>query len=131
MQKIIYNMKAKGGVTLAKNQLDISVKVYRYEPNKETQGHFQDFRIKSMEPMSIMALLAKIHEIDSSFACRTSTCFKGQCGSCLIRVNGQDVFGCTTLVKPGESIIVEPYSKFKVIRDVVVDFDEPLYGGKG
>jgi succinate dehydrogenase/fumarate reductase-like Fe-S protein len=72
-----------------------------------------------------MALLAKVHEIEPGFACRTSTCFKGKCGSCLVRVNGQDVLGCVTLVHPGETVVVEPHSKFKQIRDVVVDFAEP------
>lgn len=111
------------------NQI-ISVKAYRFEPANQVKPYFQNFEVKCSEPISIMALLAKIHEIDPSFACRTSTCFKGKCGSCLIRVNGQDVLGCTTLVKPGESIVVEPYSKFKVIRDVVVDFREPLSTAK-
>lgn len=108
----------------------IFIKVLRFQPEKEAGGHYQDFEVASTEPLSIMALLAKVHDIDSTFACRTSTCFKGKCGSCLIRVNGQDILGCTALVKPGESVVVEPHSKFKVIRDVVVDFSQPIYIGK-
>jgi succinate dehydrogenase / fumarate reductase iron-sulfur subunit len=109
---------------------DIKVKVFRFEPGKETAGRFQEFFIESSEPLSVMALLAKIHESDLSFACRTSMCFKGKCGSCLVRVNGQDVFGCTTLIEPGESVVIEPHSKYNVIRDVVVDFFQPAEPGK-
>ena len=103
----------------------IKVKVFRFDPGAETAGRFQEYLVESKEPLSIMALLAKVHEADLTLACRTSMCFKGQCGSCLVRVNGQDVFGCTTLVKPGEAVVIEPHSKFAVIRDVVVDFFQP------
>lgn len=106
----------------------ISVTVFRFEPGKDAVGRFQEFSVESTEPLSVMALLAKVHELEPDFACRTSTCFKGKCGSCLVRVNGQDVLGCVTLVKPGEVIVVEPCSKFAVIRDTVVDFSRPATG---
>jgi succinate dehydrogenase/fumarate reductase-like Fe-S protein len=105
------------------------IKVLRFDPNKDAAGWFQEFVIESAEPVSVMALLAKVHEIEPGFACRTSTCFKGKCGSCLVRVNGQDVLGCVTLVKPGEAVVVEPCSRFPAIRDVVVDFSQPLVKG--
>lgn len=103
----------------------IAVRVSRFNPLRDTQAYFEDFTIESTEPLSVMALLAKVHEADPTFVCRTSTCFKGKCGSCLVRINGEDAFGCTTLVGPGEAVTVEPHSKFKVIRDVVVDFAQP------
>ena len=106
----------------------IHIKAYRYDPEKPDQAGFQSYAVPTAEPLSVMALLAKIHEMDASFACRTSTCFKGQCGSCLIRVNGQDVLGCITLVKPGESVVLEPHSKYRPIRDLVVDFSQPREG---
>jgi succinate dehydrogenase/fumarate reductase-like Fe-S protein len=104
----------------------IAVKVFRFNPEDAGGGTWQNFYVETAEPVSVMALLAKIHGLDPTVACRTSTCFKGRCGSCLMRVNGQDVFGCTTLVNPGEEIAVEPHSKFERIRDVVVDFSRPL-----
>ena len=106
----------------------ISIRAFRFDPERQTESYFQSYVVESAEPLSVMALLAKIHEMDSSFACRTSTCFKGQCGSCLVRVNGQDVLGCITLVRPGESILLEPHSKYRVIRDVAVDFSQPREG---
>lgn len=104
----------------------VSIRVARFNPDKAAQPHFEDFTINSTEPLSVMALLVKVHEADPTFACRTSNCFKGKCGSCLVRVNGRDVFGCTALVKPGEAVTVEPHSQFAVIRDVVVDFARPV-----
>ncbi len=104
----------------------ISVKVFRFDPDKDATGWVQDFAVKSTEALSIMTLLSKVHDWEPAFACRTSTCFKGNCSSCLIRVNGKDVFGCTTLVAPGETVVIEPHSRFKIIRDTVVDFSQPL-----
>lgn len=104
----------------------ITVKVFRFTPGEDSRGRFQEFSVETDQALSVMALLAKVHELDPSFACRTSTCFKGFCGSCLVRANGKDVFGCTTLVKPGETVTVEPHSKFRIIRDVAVDFSQPL-----
>ena len=103
----------------------ITVRAFRFNPAQDKDGFFQDYTVESAEALSVMALLAKVREIDPGFACRTSTCFKGRCGSCLVRLNGKDVFGCTVLVQPGEIVTVEPHSKFKVIRDVVVDFSQP------
>lgn len=107
----------------------IFVKVRRSPATGDGDGRFQEFTVASREPLSVMALLAEIHQLDPSFACRTSTCFKGQCGSCLVRVNGRDVLGCVELVRPGEAVTIEPHSKYKVIRDVVVDFSAPRQGG--
>ena len=106
----------------------IWVRAWRHDPERPAASRFQTYEVAAAEPLSVMALLAKIHELDASFACRTSTCFKGQCGSCLIRVNGQDVLGCITLVKPGESVVLEPHSKYRPIRDLVVDFSQPREG---
>ena len=108
----------------------ISIQVFRFDPDRQEECGFQSYEVETVEPMSVMALLAKIHEMDATFACRTSTCFKGQCGSCLVRVNGQDVLGCVTLVRPGESVVLKPHSKFRVIRDLVVDFSHPEENGR-
>jgi succinate dehydrogenase / fumarate reductase, iron-sulfur subunit len=103
----------------------ISIQAFRFDPDRPAASGFQTYVVPTQEPLSVMALMTKIHEMDASFACRTSTCYKGQCGSCLIRVNGKDVLGCVTLIKPGEAVRLEPHSKYRVIRDVVVDFSAP------
>jgi succinate dehydrogenase / fumarate reductase iron-sulfur subunit len=116
---------SRGGLWMLDAMPVITVKAYRSDPERQDETWFQSYEVATEEPLSVMMLLTKIHEMDESFACRTSTCFKGQCGSCLIRMNGRDLLGCLTLVKPGESIVLEPHSKYRVIRDVVVDFSQP------
>lgn len=107
----------------------IQLKIFRGEGGGDKASYYEDFSVASVEPLSIMALLAMVHNNDPTFACRTSTCFKGKCGSCLVRVNGKDVFGCTTLARPGETVIIEPHSQFRLIRDTVVDFSQLVSGG--
>lgn len=109
-----------------KNLSTITVRVFRFDPAADQAGRLEEFAVASAAPLSVMALLAKVRELDATFCCRTSTCFKGRCGSCLVRVNGRDAFGCTTLVRPGESVVIEPHSRYAVVRDVVVDFARPL-----
>lgn len=106
----------------------IHIRAYRFDPVNPGQDGFQSYTVPATEPLSVMALMAEIHAVDAGFACRTSTCFKGQCGSCLVRVNGRDVLGCVTMVQPGETVTLEPCSKYRVVRDLVVDFSQPLEG---
>ncbi len=108
------------------NSPKITVRVFRFDPGADKAGRLEEFAVASAAPLSVMALLAKVRELDATFCCRTSTCFKGRCGSCLVRVNGRDAFGCTTLAHPGETVVIEPHSRYAVIRDVVVDFARPL-----
>ena len=101
---------------------EIHIRAYRFDPANPGQAGFQSYTVPTAEPLSVMALMAEIHAIDAGFACRTSTCFKGQCGSCLVRVNGRDALGCVTMVQPGETVTLEPHSKYRVVRHLVVDF---------
>jgi succinate dehydrogenase/fumarate reductase-like Fe-S protein len=106
----------------------IHIRAYRFDPAEPARRGFQSFTVAAAEPLSVMTLLTEIHALDETFACRTSTCFKGQCGSCLVRVNGRDVLGCVTMVQPGETVTLEPHSKYRVVRDLVVDFSQPQEG---
>ena len=104
----------------------IRARVYRFDPAKDAAGRFQEYDLACDAPISVMALMAKIHEQDPSFACRTSMCFHGTCGSCWVRVDGRNVKGCMQMVKPGQTVTIEPHRGYKVLRDVVVDFASPV-----
>ena len=103
----------------------VTARVYRLDPAENAEGRLQEFVLGSESPLSVMSLLSMIHEIDPAFACRTSKCYHGTCGSCLVRVNGKDVKGCMAIVDVGDTVTIEPHSGYKVLRDVVVDFGSP------
>ncbi len=103
----------------------ITVRAYRYDPLLDAEPSFETHKITVDEPTSVMVLMRRLREYVPDRACRTSMCFKGACGSCLVRVNGKNVLGCSTIVTPGETITLEPHPGFEHIRDLVVDFSHP------
>ena len=42
----------------------ISIQAFRYDPDRQQERHLQSYEVESTEPLSVMALLAKIHEMD-------------------------------------------------------------------
>jgi len=109
----------------------ITVKALRYDPVKMPEKQYQTYELDVDGPLSVMTIMARIHDMDPNFACRTSQCFHGTCLSCLVRVNGSDVIGCETFIQPGEEIILEPHSKYEVLRDLVVDYEKRIKGEGG
>jgi hypothetical protein len=108
-----------------KKKKTVTARVYRFDPANESEGHLQEFVLETEGPLSVMSLLAMIHDIDPTFACRTSKCYHGTCGSCLVRVNGKDVKGCVSIVNIGDLVTIELHSGYKPLRDIVVDFASP------
>ena len=41
--------------------------------------------------------------------------------ACLLKINGVTARGCTTLIKPGEKVVLEPLDGHKVIKDLVYE----------
>ena len=51
-----------------------------------------------------------------------ASCLEEVCGSCTMRVNGHVRQGCTALIdKLEQPIVLEPMTKFPVVRDLMVD----------
>ena len=116
--------KARSGTTSLESSI-ITVRAYRYDPLLDAEPSFETHKITVDEPTSVMVLMRRLREYVPDRACRMSMCFKGACGSCLVRVNGKNVLGCSTIVTPGETITLEPHPGFEHIRDLVVDFSHP------
>jgi len=104
----------------------ITARAFRFDPAVDQEPHFETYAVDVDGPISVMILMRKVHEQDPTFACRTSMCLKGVCGSCLVRVDGYDVLGCSTLVRPGDAVTLEPHSRYQHVRDLVVDFSREI-----
>ncbi|MBZ5567836.1 MAG: succinate dehydrogenase iron-sulfur subunit [Acidobacteriia bacterium] len=51
-----------------------------------------------------------------------SNCLEEVCGSCAMRINGRTRMACSALVDQlDQPIVLEPFSKFPVVRDLAVD----------
>jgi succinate dehydrogenase / fumarate reductase iron-sulfur subunit len=107
--------------------MEVTVKIFRYNPEKDKRGHYETYKVEAHENDRILDVLELIkgHE-DGSLAFRRS-CAHGVCGSDAMRINGRNMLACKTLVRDvGANITVEPLLGLKVAKDLIVDM-EPFF----
>jgi succinate dehydrogenase/fumarate reductase iron-sulfur protein len=105
--------------------MNITVKIFRYQPSVEKSGQLMDYPVRVEPGMSVLALLHQVHdEQDGTLSYRYS-CRGAICGTCAININGTPRLACKTqvsdLLKENEMIVLEPLPRFPVVKDLVVD----------
>jgi fumarate reductase (CoM/CoB) subunit B len=97
---------------------EITAKVYRFDPDRDSAPHFETYTVEVNEGARVLHVLHAIHdELDPTLAYRYS-CGSGQCGSCAVRVNGEPVLAC--MEEARDNITIEPLN-LSVKKDLVVD----------
>jgi fumarate reductase (CoM/CoB) subunit B len=97
---------------------DLTVKIKRFDPDKDKEPYYQTYTVKVNEGARVLNVLHDIHDtLDPTLAYRYS-CASGQCGSCSVRVNGEPVLACMEEAKDNSTI--EPIN-LTVKKDLVVD----------
>ncbi len=94
------------------------------------KGYWEEFRLKC-GPGATVADLLKFIEADPKVASGRWTspvawesgCGDGHCGSCAMIINGKPLLACRAQLDdfPPAPIVLEPLSKFPVVRDLWVD----------
>jgi len=104
----------------------IEALVFRFDPDKDREFHFDEYRVKVEEEISVLILLNRIHnEIDPTLSFRSYCCGLQMCRSCLMKINQKKRYACLTMVTPGEKVIIEPATyPDGHIKDLVVKFAE-------
>ena len=120
------NSKVQKGKTHAatSNGTARKFKVYRYDPDKRENPHFDTFEIdlEKCGPMVLDALIKMKSEQDSTLTFRRS-CREGICGSCSMNMNGKNGLACTTAIEDLKGDIqITPLPHMEVIKDLVPDF---------
>jgi succinate dehydrogenase / fumarate reductase iron-sulfur subunit len=106
--------------------LKAQVRVFRLDPGTDATARFDDWEVPYEEGQTVLDVLIYIYEhFDPTLAFRWG-CKKGHCGSCPVQVNGHPAFSCRE--RAAAELVVEPHSKFEVIKDLVVDFEKPKSG---
>ncbi|MEE9161589.1 MAG: succinate dehydrogenase iron-sulfur subunit [Candidatus Neomarinimicrobiota bacterium] len=109
--------------------MQVSVEVYRYDP--ETEASRFDIFVREADPTErvLDVLLAIKDEDDGSLAYRKS-CAHGVCGSDAMEINGLNRLACQVLIQDLKSdrIRIGPLRGLKVLRDLIVDM-EPFFAG--
>ena len=109
--------------------MEVKLRVLRYNPETDTEPHFEDYQVEA-DPMD--RILDLLHYVkwyqDGSLAVRRS-CAHGICGSDAVVINGVNALACKVLVRDvDQPIVVEPIRGLPVHRDLIVDM-EPFFAG--
>ena len=101
----------------------IEIEVLRYNPEWDTEPHFQAFQVPFAHDTSVLQGLQYIKDhLDGSVTFRWS-CRMAICGSCGMMVNSVPQLSCHTFLRdyhPGK-VRIEPLNHFPVLRDLAID----------
>jgi len=106
---------------------DVTVKIRRYDPEHDTEPHWQSFTVPALPTDRVLNLLHYIKwELDGSLTFRRS-CAHGVCGSDAMRINGVNRLACKVLVRDlPDEITIEAVKGLPLEKDLVVDM-EPFF----
>lgn len=109
---------------------DITFKLFRYNPQIDSQPFYDDFTISVEKGITVLRALNYIKENIEPRLSYRSYCQAGICGSCAMKINGVTKLACTTQVwdeldrsSAKNQIVVEPVTNLSVLKDLVVDMD--------
>ena len=106
----------------------ITLEVFRYHPEDDSEGRFQDYEVPYHEHWVVLDALNWIKDtVDGTLSYRWS-CRMGVCGSCGMLVNGKPQLTCAAFLRNyhPKRIRVEPLSYFPVERDLMINIDDFL-----
>ncbi len=108
--------------------MQVTLKVFRYNPEKDKKPHYDVFTLDDVEPTErVLDLLERVKGLQDGTLTFRRSCAHGVCGSDAMRINGQNRLACKTLVQDvGTKITVEPLLGLPVIKDMIVDM-EPFF----
>ncbi len=101
-----------------------NIKILRYDPKTDKKPYWKSYDLEFDPELTILDVLNEIHwKVDGSLAYRRS-CRSAICGSCAMKINGQNLLACETpLHKFKGTIKIEPLPGFPILKDLVVDMD--------
>ena len=99
------------------------VKVFRYDPEVDAGSRYQEYRVPYMY-RTVLDVLRDIFENQDSTITFRWGCGKGRCRACAVSVNGRPVLACMKLAE--KEMKIDPHPKFKVIKDLMVDFEDDV-----
>lgn len=108
--------------------MQTTLKIYRFNPETDTEPHYDTFTVEGEPEDRVLDLLEKVRDdYDGTLGFRRS-CAHGVCGSDAMRINGRNYLACKVLVKDlgSNQITIEPMLGLPVLKDLIVDM-EPFF----
>jgi len=110
----------------------VRFRIKRFNPKRDKEPYYDEFEVEIKRGMTILEALQRIKDFyDPSLSFR-AFCRSAICGSCAVKVNGFPKLACKTQVLnevekfQTDLLTIEPLDNMKVIRDLIVDWEEPL-----
>jgi succinate dehydrogenase / fumarate reductase iron-sulfur subunit len=103
----------------------VTLKLFRFDPETDTQPHYDTFIVDAEPTDRVLDLMESVKGYQDGSVSFRRSCAHGVCGSCAMRVNGQNRLACKTLVQDlhTNKITVEPILGLPVLKDMIVDMD--------
>lgn len=104
----------------------VNFKVFRFNADEDYLPYYDDYEMEVTSEEVVLDILDRIKwDHDGSFSYRRS-CRHGICGACAIKVNGRSTLACkesmvTMLEYFGNELTIEPLSKKRAIKDMIID----------
>lgn len=111
----------------------VRLKVRRQDaPDRPDTRRWEEFTVTHQPSMNVISALMEIqkapHTTEGALVAPVvweSACLEEVCGSCTMIINGRARQACSALVDQiaplGQTIVLEPMSKFPLVRDLIVD----------
>jgi len=111
----------------------ITLRIQRQDSGDRPETkRWEEFHVEWHPRMNVISALMEIRKNPVTSAGKTvapivweSVCLEEVCGSCTMLVNGKVRQSCTALIDQiapnGETVTLQPMSKFPLVRDLVVD----------
>jgi len=109
---------------------ELYFRIFRFNPDKDQTHYFDEYKVSLEKGTTILRAIHYIKDNMEPKLAYRFYCQAGICGSCAVKVNGVSKLACTTQVwdelentKEPNIITIEPLSNFKVMRDMIIDYD--------
>jgi succinate dehydrogenase / fumarate reductase iron-sulfur subunit len=107
----------------------VTLKVQRQDgPDRPETRRWEEFSVDWQPSMNVISALMEIRKNPVTSSGKKvapvvweSVCLEEVCGSCTMLVNGRVRQSCTALLAEGDTVTLQPMSKFPLVRDLVVD----------
>ena len=102
---------------------DVTYRIRLYDPNRDTEPHWEAFSIPYAAGMTVLDGLWKVKELHAPGLAWRASCRMGVCGSCGMLINGKPGLACNTQISElhAPTVAVAPLPNFDIIRDLVPD----------
>ena len=106
----------------------VTLKLFRYNPETDKKPHYDTYKLEAEPTDRVLDLMEQVKGYEDGTLSFRRSCAHGVCGSCAMRINGENKLACKTLVQDIKSnkITVEPILGMPVLKDMIVDM-EPFF----